>query len=486
MIARHSQNLIFVVTKIDAVGDYQSIVENNQEKLAKVLNRPNSTIPVVPVSSRSKLAYLKSQDPEDLEDSQFAALENRLWQLLTQQRGQILLVRALGELGRSLTELQLPLQAEWETYQEHTQEELNDLEQQFETARERLQDLLGNSANWRTHLSDGLSDIRSDIMDTFQSGFSEIRHQAEEYLDDSRLTENPEQIAGLLEVDMDALISSIGKSLSQQAALLHTQIESSSSLNLNSLELSTLNRSKIQFSGGQLQVQKTGVFEKALDTTRAGTFAATPGAAIGSVIGGVIGGAIGLLFGGFGMAPAAAVGASIGATIGGIGGVTTGVKRAIRQVQERDHASLKREVTKLIKPFLEQSQRSCMTALNDVLKQLERSMRDELTTQISRHKSIYDRTLESIKQARTLSQEQSALKASELKVPLQQISQLQQAAEQMIQSLAQQPVNIPLSASSMSSAIPISTLPPLAAPTPPPQDSANASSSIDSGDWADG
>jgi GTP-binding protein EngB required for normal cell division len=434
MIARHCQHTIFVITKIDAVGDYRSIVENNREKLAQVLDKPGSAISIVPVSSRTKLAYLKSQDAEDLEDSKFPDLEHCLWQLLNQQRGQILLVRALSELNRDLTELQLPLQTEWESYQQRTQQELDDLEQQFEEARSQSQSLLSSSANWRTQLSDGLADVRSDVMDAFQAGFAEIRYRTDQYLEDNRLIENPEQIAGLIEVDIDALISDIGKSLSRQAAILHAQIEAYSGLNLN-LKVGPLNRDKTKFSTAGIQIQKTGAWEKALDVSRASTFSAGTGSALGSMIGGAIGGTIGLLFGFIGSAPGATIGAWIGGTLGGVGGASTGVKQSLRQVQEKDAMYLKREISKQIRPYIEQNQRICISSVGDALKQLERSMRDELIGQIDRQKETFDRSLKSIQQSRRLSQEQVALKVAQLKAPLEQLNRLQQSIEELTKSL---------------------------------------------------
>jgi hypothetical protein len=434
MIARHCQHTIFVITKIDAVGDYRSIVENNREKLAQVLDKPGSAISIVPVSSRTKLAYLKSQDTEDLEDSKFPDLEHCLWQLLNQQRGQILLVKALSELNRDLTELQLPLQTEWESYQQRTQQELDDLEQQFEEARSQSQSLLSSSANWRTQLSDGLADIRSDVMDAFQSGFAQIRYRADEYLEDNRLIENPEQIAGLIEVDIDALISDIGKSLSRQAAMLHAQIEASSGLNLN-LKVGSLNRGKTKFSTAGIQIQKTGVWEKALDVSRTSSFSAGTGASLGGMIGGAIGGTIGMLFGFVGSVPGATIGAWIGGTLGGIGGASTGVKQSLRQVQEKDAMCLKREISKQIRPYIEQNQRICTSSVGDALKQLERSMRDELIGQIDRQKETFDRSLKSIQQSRRLSQEQVALKVAQLKAPLEQLNRLQQSIEELTKSL---------------------------------------------------
>lgn len=432
LISRHCQNLIFVVTKADAAEDYHTIVANNREKLSQVLATPNLSI--IPVSSRAKLSYLKSQDSEDLEDSNFAALEQQLWQLLNQQRGQILLGRALGELGRCLAELHLPLRSEWEAYQQHTQAELNRLEQQFEEARSRSQELLNNSAAWRTRMSDGLTDIRSNVMETFQAGFAQIRVQTEAYLEDDRLIDNPEQIAGLVEVDIDALVTQLGEELSHQAARLHAQLEASTGLNLNPYEVDVLTWEKGNCQS-IAQMQRAGWWEKTLSVTRSSMFNGTTGSTIGGLIGGVVGAGIGLLLGGIGAGPGAYIGSGIGAAIAGVSGLTTGARQGLRQIREQDRSLARREISRIIKPYIDQAQRSCNAALNETSKQLERSMRDELTTQIKRSQEVYERSLKSIQNSRRLSQEQATLKAAELSVPLQQVSQLQQATEALTKAV---------------------------------------------------
>src|SRR5439155_7826856 len=149
---------------------YQVVVEENRQKLAQALNRTGDTILIIPVSSRAKLTYLQSQDDEDLEDSNFMALENEIWKLLREQRVRILLAGALSALGEAVMEMERPLQLEWVTYQQQNAQQVQEMENQFREASQRLKKLLEKNAQWVTHLGDRIADIRSGVTKEFQDG----------------------------------------------------------------------------------------------------------------------------------------------------------------------------------------------------------------------------------------------------------------------------------------------------------------------------
>lgn len=428
MILRHCQNFLFVVSKIDTVENYQSVVESNREKLAQVMQRPAERIPIIPVSSHLKLTHLKSQDAQDLQDSNFPELERTLWTLLNEKRGHILLTRALVELGRSVAQIRGPMQAEWDVYQKQSREEIDKTEKQLREVQGRLQNLLDNNAAWRTQLGYGLQDIRTQALEEFREGFAEVRRLAEQYLDDARLLASPSQVVGLLEVDIDGLMSVLGKQLSEQAAQLHADIETATGLGMNPFEVGELSWEKRQ--PGLSPDKKNNLWEKSLHVTRNSLFNSTAGSTLGALIGGLTGAVVGTLFGGVGALPGAIVGAKIGAGLGMIGGITTGAKQGVEQLREKD----KVQIAKILRQFLDDSQRECEKTLNRALRDLERSMQDELTGQIKREKESCERTLRSVQEARKLSQEQAAQKSAQLKAPLEQLTQLQQRIETLLRA----------------------------------------------------
>jgi hypothetical protein len=111
----------------------------------------------------------------------------------------------------------------------------------------------------------------------------------------------------------------------------------------------------------------------------------------------------------------------------------------IKQVSQQDRTLAKQEISKIIRQYLEDSQRLCLQILNKSVKSLEKFMREELTSQIKRQKESYDKTLQSLQQSRKLTQEQGSQRASQLKDPLQKLMLLQQNVEQLAIAVTVQP-----------------------------------------------
>jgi len=433
-IAPHCQNLLFVVTRIDKNPDYPTVVADNRQKLAQVLGRSSDAITIVPVSNLAKLDYLESHDDEDLEISNYTALEGELWRLLREQRGRILLLGALGKLGQAIVEIKQPLQAEWEVCQQQDKQQADELERQFLETNQRLERLLNKNAQWLTQLSDGLTDIRVAVGEQYRSGFVRIRRQIDKYLDDASLLEQPDQIVNLLQADMYGRMSEVGKELGGQAAVLQAQLEASTGLNLNVFEPGPLLPEQPTPARIPQRTNKTGWWERAVDIARSARFGSMGGMFAAGSLGAVLGGAVGFLFGGIGAVPGAYIGGAIGSALGGVGGLATGARQGLSQLREKN----KQQIARVIMPFFEDSQHDCDKALSEALRGLERSMRDDLRDQIQREKQTCERTLQSIQDARKLTQGQAAERAAELNVPLQRLSQIQKSVEALVRAAVEE------------------------------------------------
>jgi GTPase Era involved in 16S rRNA processing len=434
-IVPHCQNLIFPVTKIDTLDDETALIQGNREKLAQVLNRPGDQIPIVPVSSANKLRYLQSKNSIDLEDSNFEELEKELWGLIGEQRGQILLLSALTELSRAIIELKNPIQAELAAYQK-TPEELQELKKQLQDSKEKLQTLLQNNSDWSTELSYDLQAIRKDLMFKYETGFLKIQDQCNTYLEDNRLLENPKEISSLLEADIDALISDLGKQLSQQAAEVYINLESLTGLTLGRHEVNSIEWERGELSQNIDKVKKAGLFNKAVNTVQKGNFSVPIGASVGGFLGGFVGGVAGTLIAGpLGTNFGVYLGGAIGGLVGGTATAKTTLNESLSQIKEKE----KREISKYILPFLKQNQLNSKKAFEEMLSNLEKSMREEFRTQIKREKQDCDRTIKSLQDACNVSQTQITQKVKALQAPLQQLNQLEQKVEQLLKVTVEQP-----------------------------------------------
>jgi predicted GTPase len=429
LIARHCKNFIFVVTKKDQ-GNYKEIIASNREKLSKILNRLANEIDLIPVSSKTKIAYLKSKDSEDLEDSNFVALESKLWQILERQRGSILTLRALADLGKALAQIKAPIQVEWEAYLQ-TPNQIAEIEKQFQEIQQKLQNLSKNNSAWLTQLSDGLSDIKDEIFNQYKRRMSKISSQAEAYLEDSKMLAHPEEIISTLEIEINSIVIDLTQQISNLSSELQKKIQKSTGLNLKNFQISSLaENQENSYTFDTQKIKSTSMWEKTLNISQNASFKATIGATIGSLVGGFIGGGIGALFGGVGAVPGAGIGSQVGAFIGGLGGLVTGTKQVLSSEQDKT----KRQILPEIRKFIEQNQQLYYNTLSETIKDLQRSMRNELTTQIQQEKETCDRTLQSLKESKKLTQEQTTLKMAELKPILQKINLLEQQIEQLAQA----------------------------------------------------
>lgn len=478
-ILPHCQNLIFVVTKADTVSDAQQIVANNREKLAQVLNSEPEKITIIPVSSRAKLDYLEYEEPEDLKYSNFPELESQIWQLVSAQRGQTFLLRAVNELAQSVGEMKAPLQVAWEVYQERTQEELDALETEIQQTKTRLISQLDKNADWQSQLSYDLQNIRKHLSFEFDKGFMAIEDNYSKYLNDNRLLDSPRQIASLLEADIDALITNLQKQLSQKAAEVYSHTESVLGLTLNKIGVDQFQWNKNKFSDNvEVEIKRSGWFKKSIAVVQKGKFSVPIGTGIAAVVGGLAGIAIGTLLGGpAGTYFGADIGVKLGGALGGIKTAKDAVEEGLSQLKEKE----KREVSQLILPFIKKCQLNCKQTLEDMLTNLEQSIKKELRSQIKRQKEGWEQTLHSLQQSRKLSEAEAAKRTQELQVPLQQLTELQNSIEQLTQAIVEQPIT----QAPLETQIQAETSQPTSVKSPQHIASVATSTSSDYGDWAD-
>ena len=330
MINRHCQNFIFVITKIDQEEEFEEVVENNRLKLAKTMDCPPDQLTIIPVSSYLKDVYLQHNEATDLEESNFPVLDAQLWQLLSQQRGYILLMRSLNKLGQHVSEVRQPILNAWRAYQHQTEKERAEMEQKFQEARRSYQSLLEDNAQWVTTLSDGIIDIRRDILSRrFDQKISQIRLQMENLLDDPRYLESPEDLGKIIATDMSALVTDLGQELLQQSESLQMQIEAISGLNLNPIETDPIIFDDDNLDDFKMprSVQKSGWWDKTVDVGRRAAFRSSGASFIGGIVGGLLGGTLGLLTGGIAAIPAAQMGASLGAGLLGLGSIPSSLQK---------------------------------------------------------------------------------------------------------------------------------------------------------------
>ena len=210
----------------------------------------------------------------------------------------------------------------------------------------------------------------------------------------------PQKIASLIEKEIDALISKVGKELSQTAQLIYKDLEYSTGLNLSPLEVTSLESSLANISTNDINLKDNNWWGKASTASRSGFMTGLSVATIGGAIGFVAG----LPFGGVGSVPGTTIDAGIGTVLGKVAGFFMGTKNTWEELDKKDRIENQRIIAKKINPIIEDSKRQSWKILNDAITKLERFMRDEFLGQIQRQKKTYQESLNSIKKkSRTFS-----------------------------------------------------------------------------------
>lgn len=456
-ILRHNDRILFALTKKDKVKDYKVMVENTRQKLAATLGCSADAVTIIPISSYAKRNYLKTHDPEDLEDSNFPQLESTLWQFVGAYRGSALLAKALTVLGPVVADMRRPLQVELDACQEQNKQKLNEIESSLQEVRDYLQRLLDNGAYWQTQLRDGLEDIRTDIQHQFDRGFADIRKNADGYLQDDDMVRLPEKLLGPVQRDINDLLYAIDRSLNEQAADLQSRIEFTTGLALNPFEPDSLHQQSkaLTLRGVPPAPRQDSSWDKMIVTGQRASMMGTFGGTTLAFVGNVVGAIVGLPF----------LGTLIGGAVGLVAGARSGAKQAMRQMREQE----RQHISKYLMSLLADTHKEHSHSLTKTIKELERAMRDDLVDKIKREKHSREQALKSFQEARNLTAAQANARIALLRGPLQQFDQLQRGIETLAKATMERD-NDP--------------------PTPSAHQSANqqgssATNDADTGGWAD-
>ena len=411
-VAGHTAEVLFVITKRDLNADYATVVENTRAKAAAVLERDPSTVRVVAVSSANKQAYLQTGDEEDLEDSNFPALERELWDLLSRRGGPALALRALDDLVRGLDRLADPLRAELESATKRSAAEQQEIEHRLEQDAERLRRLGDEGATWRRDLAHGLEDIRLEMNDRAAQGFIALRRQRDDYVDDEALLAEPERIVTKLEEDVTLLRARLYNELELLGAQLRANVEESSGLKLSALEIR-----RDAYSTARPAI------EQALEAAKrdgGGFEVARSGLITGSAMGGLAATGLGLV----GLAP-------VGIAIGVIA-LAKGAQVARKSVKERERHLTRNELGKRLGHYLSEGQQETQADLTRAQKALERAVQAEFVDLIKGESARLNESAAASRRARHQTREETVKRSKQLRRPLAELEKLSAQAQELV------------------------------------------------------
>ncbi|MFC4120934.1 dynamin family protein [Nonomuraea zeae] len=340
--------LVAALTKIDLVPDYTELLADTKAKLARATGLPPELIPLIPVSSHAKLAYLDTGDPEALELSNFPAFEKVLWDTLRRRRGPVLLGGALRDLSSALTALSGPVLAELRYLRAGTESELTSIRAELAERRQRLVTLAGEGAAWRAELGGQLTRVAGELRRRAASELATIwQRVASRYLYEERLLANPELLVGEIVTDVATTVGVLNSLAERETARVLRDFTLTHDIALHDPRFDRLPDPPVprpDFDG----LTTISPSRLALDEV---TVVAGTGATLGGGIGSGVGFAIGTLLGGAAAVPGmyigAAVGSAIGVLISGLGAYRSAAERREGEAAEIRRRRIMEELSTL-------------------------------------------------------------------------------------------------------------------------------------------
>jgi GTP-binding protein EngB required for normal cell division len=330
-----TDGLVVALTKIDAVADFDEIAANTRAKLAEATGRPPGATPLVPVSARCKLDYLRNGFTEYLNLSNCAELEQVLWAALARRKTRALLSAALADLDRTAHALLIPIEVEARALSGEDRE-LITLAVQMQDRAAWFASLRDHSEQWRADLAGKLHAVRDELQQRGQQELGMVWDQCQAvYLHNDRYLTAPDLLLSQVIADAASTFSAISELASRATARAVKEFSLQHGLELQRPEVARLPDPPLLLSQLSAELSET---ERPVSGSRTWTQAAdgvksvgTASAGVGMVAGAVIGSMVPVL----GTAVGANVGWVAGFVIGSSVGAVSGYRDAAREAKDK-------------------------------------------------------------------------------------------------------------------------------------------------------
>lgn len=160
----NARELIIVLNKVDGADDEEKSVIDVKKKLKDTFDQE---IPIVPVSSMLKLEYLDNGDKDDLVESNFSTLEDRISEAIT-RHSESVFAMSVHQATQVLETVLAPLIIQTEQFHKAKKSELNEMLQIYAKRKEEMNAVCGPTAEWRVLLGQEMQELKSDVNYQFQ------------------------------------------------------------------------------------------------------------------------------------------------------------------------------------------------------------------------------------------------------------------------------------------------------------------------------
>ena len=382
--------VLFCLTKTDLYPEWRRIAEID----AGHLQRAGLEMPIIPLSSAVRFAALEREDRELNAESGFPELLRVLDADVLKKAKSLAATRALQDARSTLEQLVSASRAELEVLRDP--KKANAALADLEAAKSHLEYLKGTGSRWSTVLADGIADLSNEATHALRGHVRHMNKTMDDRVETLESAEDWEALAQTLQEDVAKAVGEVFSGITTRAEKLRSDVVdvlSDDSVALSKLSVGSPVDVRSLWSDRSI-AEKGGVAGKLTSGMQ--------------VVRGAQGGLMMLgMMGRFVPGAAAAVLLSNPVTIG-IGVLFVG--QAIVAQRKKRIAAQRQQAKQASKQFLDEVQFEVGNEMAEVIRTIQRQMRDEFSARVTELHRTYSeaaqRAQESAKQSEAARKEQ--------------------------------------------------------------------------------
>jgi hypothetical protein len=375
--AHYSDFLVIALTKVDRTPEPQVFLADTRQKIADQLQVPPEGLQIVPVSSRRKLNGLLEQDPTAVAESNFAALELVLWDGIRQRAGAAVLVQVAEEVGRTLDLVAGPIGTEIVALRNHSAEFHDQMARELAAVQERVSDLTGSGADWRTECTTGLDELRDAIRSSFDRRMTSARQRVQAYLDDETMLETPALLGRYVVRGIQFALTDADTSLRQGVTNLVVSLRLQTQLELSDPQLQVLSFDPLEGMPEPPPRTRASMSKRLVE---AGPKALSGGSSwrkLGLLVGGAI-----AAVGAAALAPLVAAAGAVTMAAGTVVGTAAGFRVGLEEADQKEGAARRTAIETIVDSFFTDNLERARTALDQSIRTAETRVRGDLESRL--------------------------------------------------------------------------------------------------------
>jgi len=427
---KRCKKVIYVVTKTDLVLNTQESVEDVKMKIAARLEVLPSRVPVVGVSSKNKIEYVKSNDPLDLQDSNFTELEKIIWKELSAEQGRITILSALDKLSQAIQNIEFPIVFELNVLNEKNEKDRLKFAEMAKTEMERLKYLANQQDKWRKDMDVYISTVRKEIELFIINQSNKIRTDHIDLLIEPDDLVDPSKTVQKISGEFAQLRRNIEDKFESTRIKLYEVLEKETNVKLNDLSFS--------LTDWNVKIPQDALDQSGLKKSDPGPNPTSPGKKswIGSAFG-YVGGVV------EGMINSVPI---VGPLYRGIKGVFARDQRDgnIRKKEEwieatrafeKDRAKSFRKVKIIIDKYFQDSVFNLKRSVDSAISPIRESVISDFSKQMKQRQATIEVALKKADSIHSMNQEQKKLKVDKLRSDLNKLNEVKRKAHIIIDTL---------------------------------------------------